>query len=187
MSKKKRTKKIAEKLSNFFLAIIFIAFFVTIPYFFILGVLSNFYPYLESWIFALIPFIILGSSLILVFIFGSISTDYEKMKKLREEEERIKREKKLKEYEQIRAWEKQQEEMEKKEKAKRKEIKKSRYISQKVKREVWRRDQGRCIECGSKENLEFDHIIPFIKGGSNTVRNIQLLCAKCNQKKKDKI
>lgn len=52
---------------------------------------------------------------------------------------------------------------------------------------VWRRDQGRCVKCGSQENLEFDHIIPFSKGGSNSARNIQLLCQKCNRTKLDEI
>ena len=64
---------------------------------------------------------------------------------------------------------------------------KSRHIPTQVNREVWRRDEGRCVECGSKELLEYDHIIPFSKGGSNTARNIQLLCEKCNRKKHDKI
>lgn len=58
-----------------------------------------------------------------------------------------------------------------------------RYIPKEVQREVWRRDGGRCVECGIKENIEFDHIIPLSKGGSNTVRNIQLLCQECNNKK----
>lgn len=52
-----------------------------------------------------------------------------------------------------------------------------------VKREVWRRDEGRCVECGNKERLEFDHIIPLSRGGANTVRNIQLLCEACNRRK----
>lgn len=52
-----------------------------------------------------------------------------------------------------------------------------------VKREVWRRDEGHCVECGSKENLEYDHIIPVSKGGANTVRNLQLLCEHCNRSK----
>lgn len=57
-----------------------------------------------------------------------------------------------------------------------------------VKREVWKRDHGRCVVCGSKENLHFDHIIPFSKGGSSLVsENIQLLCAKHNLEKRDKI
>jgi hypothetical protein len=56
-------------------------------------------------------------------------------------------------------------------------------IPDKVKLFVWKRDDGRCVKCGSREKLEFDHIIPVSKGGSNTARNIQLLCEKCNRKK----
>ncbi len=63
----------------------------------------------------------------------------------------------------------------------------SRQIATEVKREVWRRDEGQCVSCRSKELLEFDHIIPFVKGGSNTVRNIQLLCELCNRTKNSKI
>lgn len=63
----------------------------------------------------------------------------------------------------------------------------SRQIPQDVKDKVWNRDQGRCIRCGSNQNLEFDHIIPLSKGGANTYRNIQLLCETCNKKKSNKI
>jgi hypothetical protein len=52
-----------------------------------------------------------------------------------------------------------------------------------VKMFVWQRDGGRCVKCGSKENLEFDHIVPLSKGGSNTERNLQLLCERCNRSK----
>jgi hypothetical protein len=52
-----------------------------------------------------------------------------------------------------------------------------------VRREVWRRDQGRCVKCGSRERLEFDHIIPVSGGGSATARNIELLCEHCNRQK----
>lgn len=65
--------------------------------------------------------------------------------------------------------------------------KRSRKISQKVKDLVWNRDGGKCVECGSNENLEFDHIIPHSKGGANTYRNIQLLCEPCNRSKSAKI
>lgn len=56
-------------------------------------------------------------------------------------------------------------------------------IPEEVKFEVWRRDEGKCVLCGSNKRLEFDHIIPFSKGGGNTTRNIQLLCEACNRKK----
>lgn len=58
-----------------------------------------------------------------------------------------------------------------------------RYIPSEVKLSVWRRDQGKCVQCGSKEKLEYDHIIPISRGGSNTDRNVQLLCETCNRKK----
>lgn len=48
---------------------------------------------------------------------------------------------------------------------------------------VWRRDDGKCVHCGSQRNLEFDHIIPVIMGGSSTARNLQLLCESCNRAK----
>jgi len=48
---------------------------------------------------------------------------------------------------------------------------------------VWQRDKGRCVKCGGASNLEFDHIIPLAMGGSNTARNIQLLCERCNRSK----
>mgnify|MGYP001274775466 FL=1 len=64
---------------------------------------------------------------------------------------------------------------------------KSRNISQEVRDRVWNRDKGKCTECGSNENLEFDHIIPHAKGGANTYRNIQLLCQDCNRRKSDNI
>jgi hypothetical protein len=63
----------------------------------------------------------------------------------------------------------------------------SRRIPQSVMDKVWNRDKGSCVTCGSKKNLEFDHIIPFSKGGSNTYRNIQLLCENCNRQKSDKL
>jgi 5-methylcytosine-specific restriction endonuclease McrA len=52
-----------------------------------------------------------------------------------------------------------------------------------VQQYVWRRDNGRCVKCGSQIKLEFDHIIPISRGGSNTARNIQLLCERCNRSK----
>lgn len=52
---------------------------------------------------------------------------------------------------------------------------------------VYKRDGGRCVYCGSTENLQIDHIIPFSKGGSSELANLQLLCRKCNLEKSNKI
>ncbi len=43
---------------------------------------------------------------------------------------------------------------------------------------VWQRDEGKCIKCGSQERLEFDHIIPIAKGGSNTRIETSSSCVK---------
>lgn len=64
----------------------------------------------------------------------------------------------------------------------------TRMIPSFVKLEVWKRDGGKCVKCGEKDNLHYDHIIPFSKGGSSlTAKNIQLLCARHNISKRDKI
>lgn len=64
----------------------------------------------------------------------------------------------------------------------------NRIIPTHIKVEVWKRDRGRCVLCNSKKNLHFDHDIPFSKGGSSIIaKNVRILCAKCNLKKRDKI
>ena len=63
-----------------------------------------------------------------------------------------------------------------------------RMIPTSVKLEVWKRDGGKCVLCGAIDELHFDHIIPFSKGGSSLIaENIQLLCARHNLEKRDKI
>ena len=72
--------------------------------------------------------------------------------------------------------------------AKERAIDHSRLIPASVKLQVWERDKGQCVVCGSRENLHFDHIIPYSKGGSSLVaENIQILCARHNITKRDKI
>lgn len=68
------------------------------------------------------------------------------------------------------------------------EIEHNRLIPTSVKQQVFARDKGKCVKCGSNINLHYDHIIPFSKGGSSIdANNIQLLCQTCNLKKKANI
>lgn len=63
----------------------------------------------------------------------------------------------------------------------------SRHIASHVKRAVWKRDDGRCGFVGSEGRclergfLEFHHVVPYAKGGSATIENIELRCRAHNQ------
>jgi hypothetical protein len=63
-----------------------------------------------------------------------------------------------------------------------------RLIPTDVKLEVWKRDKGKCVKCGRRDNLHFDHDIPFSKGGTSlSAKNIRLLCARHNLEKSARI
>jgi hypothetical protein len=63
-----------------------------------------------------------------------------------------------------------------------------RIIPSNVKLEVWQRDGAKCAMCGAVDELHFDHILPFGKGGTSlTAANVQLLCARHNLAKSDRI
>jgi len=63
-----------------------------------------------------------------------------------------------------------------------------RVIPSDVKREVWKRDGGKCVLCGKTDNLHFDHDLPYSLGGTSIlVENIQLLCAFHNLSKSNRI
>jgi hypothetical protein len=59
-----------------------------------------------------------------------------------------------------------------------------RFIPSSVKAAVWKRDGGKCVLCGAKDNLHFDHEFPFSKGGtSHLAANVRILCARHNLEK----
>lgn len=68
------------------------------------------------------------------------------------------------------------------------DLEQTRQIPGKVKLAVFKRDNGRCVQCGKKDNLHFDHILPYSKGGTSLKEeNIQLLCARHNLQKSAKL
>lgn len=68
------------------------------------------------------------------------------------------------------------------------ELEQTRQIPGYVKMAVYERDKGMCRKCRSKDNLHFDHILPYSKGGTSLKKeNIQLLCARHNLEKSAKL
>jgi len=63
-----------------------------------------------------------------------------------------------------------------------------RVIPSTIKREVYIRDKGKCVMCGATDELHYDHDLPFSRGGTSlTVENVQLLCARHNLQKSNRI
>lgn len=64
--------------------------------------------------------------------------------------------------------------------------KRSRHIPASIRVSVFHRDGYKCVFCGRSSQevkLEVDHIIPFVKGGSHDLINLQTLCFDCNRGK----
>ena len=61
-----------------------------------------------------------------------------------------------------------------------------RNIPLKIRLDILKRDNFRCIFCGRSPAtdvgviLHLDHIIPYSKGGKSTLDNLQTLCSDCN-------
>lgn len=58
-------------------------------------------------------------------------------------------------------------------------------IPDRVRREVYARDDWRCVRCGNADDLSIDHKLPLSKGGSDALDNLQTLCLDCNLAKSD--
>ncbi len=64
----------------------------------------------------------------------------------------------------------------------------TRIIPSSVKKEVWERDNGKCVICGAIDEIHFDHDLPYSKGGTSiTADNVKILCARQNLQNSDKI
>lgn len=58
-------------------------------------------------------------------------------------------------------------------------------IPRELRKAVFERDGGRCVECGGNFDIQYDHILPVALGGATTLENLQILCAGCNCEKSD--
>ena len=59
-------------------------------------------------------------------------------------------------------------------------------ISSYVREGLYRGQKGRCMYCGHEvplEDIQVDHKTPITRGGSDSDKNLQLLCASCNSRK----
>jgi 5-methylcytosine-specific restriction endonuclease McrA len=54
------------------------------------------------------------------------------------------------------------------------------------KKNVMVRDDFKCVYCGTKNNLNIDHVFPQSKGGKNTFENTVTSCLSCNNRKGDR-
>ena len=61
-----------------------------------------------------------------------------------------------------------------------------RIHSKKLKIQILDKFNYTCQKCGSHENLQIDHIIPYSKGGKTVFNNLTVLCKYCNRQKSDK-
>ena len=54
------------------------------------------------------------------------------------------------------------------------------HIPSKIRHALYLRDHASCQNCGSREAIQIDHILPFLRGGTNEISNLRLLCRSCN-------
>ena len=57
------------------------------------------------------------------------------------------------------------------------------HIPKAVRDAVFKRDNYRCVKCGSTRNLEIDHKVSLANGGTNHIDNLQTHCQDCNRRK----
>lgn len=57
--------------------------------------------------------------------------------------------------------------------------------SKAFRQEVYDRDGGACVYCGSVDDLTLDHKTPEMHGGDNSTDNLQTACRRCNAQKRD--
>ena len=59
----------------------------------------------------------------------------------------------------------------------------SRGAPHRLRKQTLQRDNNQCVNCGSTERLEVDHIINVARGGTHNLNNLQTLCHHCHKTK----
>jgi hypothetical protein len=54
-------------------------------------------------------------------------------------------------------------------------------------REIQRKQNGRCLDCGVEASLSVGHLVPLSRGGSNSAANIVGQCMPCNRKQASRL
>lgn len=70
-----------------------------------------------------------------------------------------------------------------------KNYKRRNVLTKSIRREVFKRDDYKCVECGATKedtSLHVDHIIPVSQGGFDELNNLQTLCEACNLAKSNR-
>lgn len=49
-----------------------------------------------------------------------------------------------------------------------------------LREKAMKRDNGKCVKCGSKEQLHLHHKLPILDGGLDTLGNVEMLCKNCH-------
>jgi 5-methylcytosine-specific restriction endonuclease McrA len=63
----------------------------------------------------------------------------------------------------------------------------TRHICAGLRRAVYEKHGSKCKQCGSSEEIEIDHIIPWSKGGLTVLENLQPLCWLHNGQKGSRV
>lgn len=61
------------------------------------------------------------------------------------------------------------------------------HIGIRVRRSVFERDNNRCLQCETPDDLTLDHVVPWSLGGSDEPENLQTLCRSCNSRKSNRV
>lgn len=65
----------------------------------------------------------------------------------------------------------------------RRRVRRRRVWTEDERKFILERDGWACVDCGGRDQLEIDHVIPFSRGGACSVENAAVRCRSCNARK----